>query len=129
MAKQGNMKLFPVTAIADIWRDYADKVEKPDPLQAQYEVARTDLALYGQLVHGWEAQPHHKIWIAALTESDDDLLLLAPPGSAKTNWVMAFIGWWLGKNSDKHIIYCGNTHNQAAKPSRAIRETITGNPY
>ncbi len=99
----------------------------PSEAETQYGGAKDDLALYGKLVHGWEAQPHHLEWIKALAESDDDLLIVAPPGSAKTNWMIAFCGWELGHHPEDHIIYCANTASQSQKPSMALRDTIALN--
>ena len=107
----------------------ADRL-KPSEGNEKYEAARHSLPDYGRLVHGWEAQPHHLVWIDALTGSQDDLLIVAPPGSAKTNWLIAFCGWQLGLHPDGHIIYASNTARQAYKPSVAIRDTITSpGPY
>jgi predicted phage terminase large subunit-like protein len=97
----------------------------PPEADPEAEAAQDDLAAYASMVHGWEAERHHREWVRLLTETDDDLLIIAPPGSAKTAWVgVAFCGWYLGHYPDRHIIYCSNTSAQANKPGLAVRETI-----
>lgn len=53
-----------------------------------------------------------------------DTVIIAPPGSAKTNTAMAAVAWSLGRNPRQHIGYFSNTDAQAHDRSVAIRDIV-----
>lgn len=104
----------------------------PETTAAQTELDRCRASLpdYVTSVHGWQAMRHHRIWCEALTDDGRDLLIVAPPSSAKTSWVgVGFVEWWLGHHLTGHVIYCGNTASQAVKQAQAIRDTVASEAY
>ena len=104
-----------------------DSLRPPVP-EPEADAARRDLTAYAMQVHGWQALWHHREWARHLVETDRNLLIVAPPGCAKTAWVgIAYCGWYLGNHPERHIIYCSNTATQAVKPSKAVREVILVN--
>ena len=53
------------------------------------------------------------------------LLIVAPPGHAKTSWVSIFYpAWRVGREPTVHLGLISNTARQAYKPSVAVRDTI-----
>ena len=99
------------------------------------ELARQDLNFYGEYVLKTDTgQPlipanHHKVINAALMdESIDKLLIIAPPGCAKTTWTaLAYVSWYTGNNPDDNVILTSVTATQASLRSVAVRDTITDN--
>jgi phage terminase large subunit-like protein len=80
--------------------------------------AREYLDVYGKHVHGYQAAPHHMVWIrkamAVIDGVTDEgepvenrkLLIIAPPGTAKSTWLsQILVTWFLGKHPDKHLMF------------------------
>lgn len=93
------------------------------------------LAEYGEYVHrddkGRPLKParHHQVWIEALEdESIERLLIIAPPGHAKSVWCsVVFPAWWIGKDPERSVILASNTATLAELSSVAVRDTIEQN--
>ncbi|KKN82040.1 hypothetical protein LCGC14_0313070 [marine sediment metagenome] len=82
---------------------------------------------YGRIVHGLPPAIHHKVWLEALAEvsPDNPLLIIAPPGYAKTQWVgVHWPAWLLGQDPSLHIIYLSSAAGLAVAKSLAVRDTI-----
>lgn len=96
--------------------------EKPT-IQA---LARERLAVYGELVHGWKAQRHHLEWIEALEDrSIKRLLIIAPPASAKTEWVgIIYSAWKVGRNPNTHLGYVTYADAVSFGRSTAVRDIL-----
>lgn len=100
------------------------------------EAARANLAAYLPLVHRTDGglpaiPPRHLRDIVIPVLQDDSLghtVIIAPPGSAKTNTSIGAAGWWLGHNQTQHIGFFSNTDRQAYRRSVAVRDTIDLNP-
>lgn len=92
------------------------------------------LEAYGEYVHGFAPAPHQQIWCEALqkasqgieerNDEENDICLVAPPGHGKTNWIIYYCAWQLGRRPDLHIGYVTNTGDLAKNASMAIRDTI-----
>lgn len=96
--------------------------------------ARRKLALYVALVHktnkGKAAIPPPHIRRVIEVLEDDSLghtLIVAPPGSAKTNTLIAAAGWWFGQDPTQHIAFASAEESLAFERSVAVRDTITQN--
>jgi len=95
-------------------------------------MAKDNLAIYISLVHktdsgGMAIPPAHilnKIIPVLEDETNGHTLIIAPPGSAKTNTMIAYCCWLLGKNPNLHIGYLSSTSTQATQRSVAIRDII-----
>lgn len=66
-------------------------------------------------------------FIPALT-SPGNVVIIAPPGSAKTNSVIGWLSWLLGNNPREHVAYFSSTEAIAASRSIAVRDTIATSP-
>lgn len=64
---------------------------------------------------------------AALDVSIRRLLLIAPPGHAKSTWVRMFIEWCVGRHPDWSVILVMATATQAELQLDSIRTTIESN--
>lgn len=97
---------------------------------------REDLAVYIGLVHKTDTQtaaipPKHlrdRIIPAIMDDSLGHTLIVAPPGSAKTNTMIGAGCWWLGQNSSQHIAYVCDNSDAAIERSMAIRAVIEESP-
>ena len=100
------------------WSELADDI--------QVSQARSELAAFGEYVLGHKPARHHREWIAALEDkSIRRLLIIAPPGHAKTNWVTTWYPVWrIGSDPDLHFCLLSNTATQAHRPSVAARDII-----
>lgn len=69
---------------------------------------------------------HHKLWIEyAIDENVKRLLIIAPPGTAKTTWlVSAFLGYYLGIFPDRHTIIGSVDDATAEKRSLSLRSMV-----
>jgi len=88
--------------------------------------SRTDLDSFAERVYELPPFPHHKEITKVLQdESKKRVLIIAPPGHAKSTYVsLIFPAWWMGKNPDKAAIMVSNTATQSSKFTSSIRETI-----
>lgn len=72
--------------------------------------------------------PHLRPVVEAITaDSLGDTLIIAPPGSIKTNTLIAACNWWIGRDSTQHIGFFSNTDRQAYRRSVAVRDVIARN--
>jgi predicted phage terminase large subunit-like protein len=87
---------------------------------------RRSLSAWAEEVAGLSPARHHQEWIAALEDkSVRRLLIIAPPGHAKTSWVSIYYpAWRIGSDPNLHFCLLSNTATQAHRPSVAARELI-----
>lgn len=98
--------------------------------------ARESLAVYIGIMHKTDdgktaIPPKHLLDIVIPAIEDDSLgntLIVAPPGSAKTNTMLGACAWWLGRDPAIHVGYICNTAAEAEKRSLAIRDIIELSP-
>lgn len=96
------------------------------------EEAKNNLAVYTGLVHktdtgGPAIPPDHMLnFVIPVLENEHlgHTTIVAPPGSAKTNTMIAACCWYLGNNPNMHIAYVSSTATQAKQRSVAIRNII-----
>lgn len=96
---------------------------------------RDSLAAYLPAVHRTDTgapafpPPHVARLFLPTLENDSigNVAIVAPPGSAKTNSLIAACGWWLGRDPGQHIGYFSATDRQAYRRSVAIRDTLDHN--
>lgn len=99
--------------------------------------ARIFLLDYIRLVHRWEPRGHQLEWIQALQDLADGrlgtnrLLILAPPASGKTDTVLEFIPWYLGRLAaggvPSSVGYVCHSEGMAFKRSDQVKTTIEQN--
>jgi predicted phage terminase large subunit-like protein len=95
------------------------------------ESCRKSLTLFLPLVFKTDtgaaafAPPHLRRVIWAIEHDEiGHTVVVMPPGSAKTNTMIAACAWWLGKDPQQHIGYISNTAAQAYRRSVAVRDTV-----
>lgn len=114
-----------------------DALERRKKLRAEvgkWEDERSSLASYIPRVHRTDAglpavPPRHLRRVVEVLEDDSlgHTVIVAPPGSAKTNTAIAAVAWWLGRNPNDHIGFFSNTMGQAQRRSVAVRDLIQTN--
>lgn len=94
--------------------------------------AQTSFRDYIIFVKGWRIRPHTEPWIDALQKLYEGIyekvLIKAPPGSAKSSVVTAFLEWVMGREVergvDPTIGYFTCTDALSSEKSKSIRDTI-----
>ncbi len=100
--------------------------------EALLAAARSDLGTYIALIHKTDdglpaLPPRHLDELVIPAIEDDSLghtLIVAPPGSVKTNTMIGAAGWWLGRDPTLHVAYVCNTGPEAEKRSMAVRDIV-----
>jgi predicted phage terminase large subunit-like protein len=117
-----------------------DGVSVRDPLPAIAHVARNNLAVYMKLVHGLTPARHHHVWIEKITALVQGrllgpdghprrrLLLIAPPGAAKSTVISgAFPPWYLGNHPDHHLLALTAGDTQSGQFTGVVKATMAAN--
>lgn len=95
--------------------------------------ARDDLGAYGWAVHGVEPAPHHRAWIDRLArllagQRRRKLLIVAPPGHAKSTWLsLIFPAWYLGKHPDHSLLFFTSSDTMARQFGTTVKSTLEQN--
>src|SRR5262245_34997317 len=81
----------------------------PDWVGVTLELARRSPAAYSLVAHGLRPAPHHRRWLAALRETvatpGARLLLIAPPGTAKSTYTSVVLPlWYLGNHPERAVL-------------------------
>jgi predicted phage terminase large subunit-like protein len=91
--------------------------------------SRTDLDAYSEYV--FEKKPfvhHQEITKVLMDESKKRVLIIAPPGHAKSTYVsLVYPSYHIGKHPDDAAIMVSNTATQSSKFTASIREIIASN--
>jgi predicted phage terminase large subunit-like protein len=93
---------------------------------------RSSLAAYGAYVHGLQPAKHHREWLVDLRdvgENGGKLLLMAPPGWAKSTWLMIFMEWFLGNHPDHSVLFLTSDERRATAVNTAVRSMMEGEKY
>jgi predicted phage terminase large subunit-like protein len=82
--------------------------------------ARERPEVYARVAHGLVPAPHHRRWLEALREAVETpggrLLLVAPPGSAKSTVVSLVLAlWYLGRWPDRAILAVTSSDSMAGQ--------------
>ncbi|MGH8358513.1 MAG: phage terminase large subunit [Pseudomonas sp.] len=96
------------------------------------ETCRGSLGAFGAWVHGLQPAKHHVGWLwdlRELAENGGKLLLNAPPGWAKSTWLMIFVEWLLGNHPDWSILFLTSNDSMASKFNIAIRSMMESERY
>ena len=95
------------------------------------ELARASMAVYAELVHGVIPARHHEVWIEPLErivnqpDKPQKLLIIAPPGHAKTKYISeVFPAWYLGRNPQNAILHFTATDPLAGLSHQVVRDTL-----
>lgn len=90
------------------------------------ELARRDLGVFGALVFGLWPAAHHSCWAELLQSDAERLLLIAPPGHAKSTWcTVIYPAWLIGRRPEVNILLVSATAAQATLFSGAVRAAVS----
>jgi len=93
---------------------------------AQAMLAKRDFNFFCEFVHDRPLFAHQKMWAREL-QTDQDTLIIAPPGTLKSTLLTYFIEWSIGNNPDFKVLHIMNTATQASRQVMAIADTIEHN--
>jgi len=109
---------------------------KTEKLIRRGERARQNFAEFCRFVLGFTPAAHQKQWIEELQKIGDDpsgrkLIIIAPPGSGKTQLVgVGFTAWMLGRRPERHYGLLSYADSVGWSRSYAIRNLIESSlPY
>lgn len=93
--------------------------------------ARDDLTWYARQAGGVEPAKHHLLLIHGLHQIEagliDVLLVMMPPGSAKSSYgSVIFPSWYLGRHPERCIIAASHTQELADRFGRRVRNLYSG---
>ena len=91
--------------------------------------ARTDLNAFAEYVFGYKPMPHHREITAILQDdSKKEVLIVAPPGFAKSTYTsQIFPPWYIGRNPEHASILLSSSSSQSIKFSSDIRSVVVAN--
>lgn len=100
----------------------------------QRQRAAASLASYAEYALEVTPAAHHLLICssidALLADHYDDLVILAPPGSAKSTYTSHALGaYYLGRFPDRNIICATHTADLSERWSRKVRNTIASTPH
>lgn len=100
----------------------------------QASAAADDMAEYARITLQVEPAAHHQLLIDALQEVEagelDYLLVMMPPGSAKSTYgSVLFPAWYLGRNPKKCVIAASHTGELAERFGRKVRNLVGGTEH
>ena len=91
--------------------------------------ARTDLDAFSEYVFGYRPMPHHREITKVLQDPNKkEVLIVAPPGSAKSTYTsQIFPPWYIGNNPEHASILLSSSSSQSIKFSTDIRSVVVAN--
>lgn len=120
-----------------------ERLQRDDPeLAAKAKLAPADQGVYGELVFEKAPARHHQTIIELVRQcindelSDPDtgytvrkVLILAPPGTAKTWWANTVLApWYLGNHPDHHVLMVTSSDDNAKNYGGAVRRALEDSP-
>lgn len=93
--------------------------------------SRNDLESFFEYVFGFKAPPHQKEIIKVLEDPNKrELLIVAPPGSAKSTLVsQVFMPHYIGQHPERNTILLSSSGTQSIKFTSDIRSLIVSNEH
>lgn len=102
-------------------------------VSAAAEASRYHLDAYGAWVHDHKPARHHRIWVDRITElvegrtAKRKLLVISPPGHAKSTWLsLIFPPWYLGNHPDHSLLFYTSADVAAGQFSGTVKSTMEG---
>ena len=97
------------------------------------EAARVNPGLYALVAHALEPAPHHALWLervrATVETPGGRLLLVAPPGAAKSTYIsFALPLWFLGNHPDRAILAVTSSDTMAHQFHSTVQLGLSSNP-
>lgn len=103
------------------------------PIELVYGLCQRELGSYGIAVHGLRPAHVHEQWIGAITDlvsgrlEHRKLLIIAPPGHAKSTWTsLVFPTWYLGNHPDQSLLFFTSSDTMARQFGGAVKAVLEG---
>jgi predicted phage terminase large subunit-like protein len=97
-------------------------------------LSRDDLGVYGIIAHGHTPAAVHERWIDAAaavlagTGRTRKLLIVAPPGHAKSTWLSLILPpWYLGNHPDQSLLFFTSSDTMARQFGGTVKATLEAN--
>jgi predicted phage terminase large subunit-like protein len=107
--------------------------QRNDELSA-YELSREDLAIYGLVAHHHKPAAVHERWIDQACDvisgraRTRKLLIVAPPGHAKSTWLSLILPpWYLGNHPDHSLLFFTSSDTMARQFGGTVKSTLEQN--
>jgi predicted phage terminase large subunit-like protein len=98
------------------------------------EAAQDHLGLYGYIAHGHKPATVHRRWIDGATAilngtgPTRKLLIVAPPGHAKSTWLSLILPpWYLGNHPDHSLLFFTSSDTMARQFGGTVKSTLEQN--
>lgn len=98
------------------------------------ETAHDYLDIYGWWAHGYKPARHHQEWIERITAVVEGrsekrrLLVIAPPGFAKSTWLsLIFPPWYIGNHPDHSLLFFTSSDVNANQYGGTVKATLEAN--
>lgn len=98
--------------------------------EAVAETARYYLDVYGAFVWGHTPKRHHQVWVREFMRLEAEggkLLIIAPPGSAKTTWCQVGICWLAGRHPEWSQLFFTSSDTNARIYTNPIKSMLEDN--
>ena len=97
------------------------------------EAARVNPGLYALVAHALEPAPHHALWLervrATVEKPGGRLLLVAPPGAAKSTYISFVLPlWFLGNHPDRAVLAVTSSDTMAHQFHSTVQLGLSSNP-
>jgi hypothetical protein len=103
-------------------------VSRWSAVQRQASWASRDLFCYAAFVRGYEANWHHRVMAERFLHGSRFEAFLGPPNAAKTEWMVMFAEWTLGRDPNfRWLVVSEVQAGQATAITTEIRGTIETN--
>lgn len=104
----------------------------PEEAEATLQGMRDDINKYGAYVYGLEPAKHHRWWNQQVDDiihrrvSQNKILIMAPPESAKSTWnSLIRTTHFLGNNPEDQIIFMTSSDDMAKTFAGSVRTTLS----
>src|SRR3954447_205428 len=111
----------------------ASGLSRRDLQAAALAYCRRDLGSYGIAAHGLVPAAVHEQWIDGITRTVSGqserrrLLIVAPPGHAKSTWTsLIFPTWYLGNHPDHSLLFFTSADTMARQFGGAVKSVLEG---
>ena len=100
---------------------------------ALWTLARRDVGVYGWAAHGFKPAAHHQVWLDAVQDllagrTHRKLLIVAPPGHAKSSWLsLVFPAWYVGRHPDHSLLFFTSSDTMARQFGTTVKSTLEAN--
>ena len=97
------------------------------------EAARVNPGLYAFVAHGLRPAPHHRLWLEQVRHAVETpggrLLVVAPPGAAKSTYLSFVLPlWYLGNHPDRAVLAVTSSDTMARQFHGTVALGLSATP-